>query len=204
VYGLLGATVWSRPVLDRVDVLTDEPARAPGFDGTPGEYLSYLWQEFLPRLPGMDDMVAGIQPWSLWFKGLVGRFGWLDYGYPAPVYALALVIVVGTASAAAFALVRSRRDVLARRGEVAVFAVAALGLAGAIGTVSYRAVSATGLPFDQARYLLPLLPLFALVPALAVRAAGPRRAPVLAALLLVCALGFSVLAQLLTIARYYG
>ena len=70
----------------------------------------------------------------------------------------------------------------------------------AVATVSYQAPP----PFDQGRYLLPLLPLFALVPALAVEAVGERRGRVLGAALVVTALGFSVLAQLLTVARFYG
>ena len=44
------------------------------------------------------------------------------------------------------------------------------------------------------------LPLFALVPALAVRRAGAR----LAAPLVLSAVALSILAQLLTVARYYG
>ncbi|MDA0164727.1 DUF2142 domain-containing protein [Solirubrobacter ginsenosidimutans] len=193
LYGVLGATVWRRPVLDRVDVLQATSPRS----GTLPDQLSYLWQEYLPKLPLMSDLVPGVQPWSLWFKGLVGRFGWLDYGFPGWAYAVALVIVAATAAAAARFGWRARRG---RGRELAVFALAAAGLMLAVATVSYHAAP----PFDQGRYLLPLLPLFALVPALAVRGAGPRRGPVVAASLVIAVVGFSVFAQLLTIARYYG
>jgi hypothetical protein len=193
VYGVLGQTIWRRPVLDRVDVLAAESPRAGGVL----DQLSYVWQEYLPRLPLMSDLVPGVQPWSLWFKGLVGRFGWLDYGYPGWAYALALAIVVATT---AVATVGARRGWRRHGRAIAVFVLAAGGLMGAVATVSYRAAP----PFDQARYLLPLLPLLALLPALAVRAAGPRRGRLLGAVLVVGAVGFSVLAQLLTIARYYG
>ena len=141
----------------------------------------------------MDDLVVGVQPWSLWFKGLVGRFGWLDYGFPGWAYALAFVLVAMTLAAACAGGWRERRA-LAR--ELAVFAVAAGGLMVAVAAVSYRAAP----PFDQGRYLLPLLPLFALVPALAVRVGGRLAG----AALVVAALGFSVFAQLETLARYYG
>ena len=30
----------------------------------------------------MNDWFAGLQPWHMWFKGILGRFGWLDYGSP--------------------------------------------------------------------------------------------------------------------------
>jgi hypothetical protein len=61
-----------------------------------------------------------------------------------------------------------------------------------------------GAPFEQARYLLPLLPLFALLPALAVRGVGRRFAPAAGVLIVTFALGLSVYGQLLTIARFYG
>ncbi len=57
--------------------------------------------------------------------------------------------------------------------------------------------------FEQARYLLPLLALFGLVPALAVRAAG-RWAPVAGVVMVLLAVGLSVFAQLLTLGRYDG
>ena len=82
----------------------------------------------------------------------------------------------------------------------------AAGLAAAIAVAGYRyARRHGGAPFLQARYLLPLLPLYALFPALAVRALGAalRRSPRRAA--------WSrrrrrtaLFAQLLTLARFYG
>ena len=97
-----------------------------------------------------------------------------------------------------------RRDAVRRHaGEALVYLLIVAGLAVAISVASYRAYL-VNTPFDQARYLLPLLPLFALVPALAVRAAGPRFAPLVGVLLVLTGIGFSVFAQLLTLDRYYG
>ena len=36
----------------------------------------------LPAL-GMRHQFAYLPLWDTWFKGLFGRFGWLDYGFPA-------------------------------------------------------------------------------------------------------------------------
>ena len=152
----------------------------------------------------MEDLVPGIQPWSLWFKGLVGRFGWLDYGSPEWAYLLALALVGAAALPVAILAWRRRADLPAHGREIAVLAVFAVGLAVAVAAVSYRARMTTGLPFDQGRYLLPLLGLFAVLPALAVRAGGTRLGPSLAVSLTLAALSFSVFAQLLTVARYYG
>ena len=46
VYGVLGAAVWNRPLLDRVsDVSATAPASQPW---TALGQLSFLWQEYLP------------------------------------------------------------------------------------------------------------------------------------------------------------
>ena len=200
-YGVLGATTWQRPLIDRVNAVTTPVPAASAYSGSPFEQASYVWQEYLPRLPLMPHLLPASHSWRLWFKGLVGNFGWLDYGYPAGAYYLALAIALAVLGAAGTFLWRRRGSL--DIGELAVYGLAAAGLAIAIGVVSYRAVASTGQPFEQARYLLPLLPLFVLVPAVAVRAAGARAAPLAAALMIV-ALGYSVLAQLLTVARYYG
>ena len=203
VYGVLGATVWDRPVLDRVEGVTGGGAAA-GRPWQLAEQLSYLWQLYLPRLPFMTDLHPRMPLYDLWFKGLVGRFGWLDYGFPAWVYHLALA---GFALLLAFAcafLVRRRAVVRRRLAEPIAFAAMAAGIVAAIGVVGYRTRVDTGSPFEQARYLLPLLPLYGLLVALAVRGAGRRLAPILAVLIVLGAAAVSLAAQLQTLMRYYG
>jgi hypothetical protein len=73
-----------------------------------------------------------------------------------------------------------------------------------IGWAGYRARTGGAAGFEQARYLLPLLPFYAAAVALAARAWGLRRGPVVAALLVGVALSHDVLAQLLTVSRFYG
>ena len=129
LYGLLGATVWNRPLFDRVGAVTASPAATSGAHlPTLSEQISFLWQEYLPRLPFMTDLLPGFQLWTLWFKGLVGRFGWLDYGYPPWAYVLALGIVLLITGAAIFHLWQRRDAVRRRAGEVAVFGLVAAGL----------------------------------------------------------------------------
>jgi hypothetical protein len=205
LYGVLGATVWNRPLFDRVGEVAATPAPATaGHLPTISEQLSFLWQEYLPRLPFMTDLLPGLPLWNLWFKGMVGNFGWLDYGYPSWAYGVALGIVALVTVTAAVHLWRRRDAVLRHAGEASVYVVAAGGLAVVVAIVSYRSRISTGEQFEQARYLLPLLPLFALIPALAVKAAGKRFAPLVGVLLVLAGLSFSLFAQLLTLARYYG
>jgi 4-amino-4-deoxy-L-arabinose transferase-like glycosyltransferase len=201
LYGLLGATIWDRPIFDRVSEVTAAPG--PGVKPALfGERLNYIWQEFLPRVPLTNDMFPGLRLYNVWFKGLVGRFGWVDYGYPAWAYTVALVIALAVAAAAAVHLWQRRASVRRHLGEALVYLVLTIGLCAAVGYASYGAFLINA-PFDQARYLLPLLPLFALMPALAVRAAGPRWAPLVGVSLVLIALGYSVFAQLLTLGHYY-
>jgi 4-amino-4-deoxy-L-arabinose transferase-like glycosyltransferase len=200
LYGVLGATIWNRPLLDRAGDLNLGAGTAR--PGSLTEQISFMWQEYLPRLPFMSDLLPGVQAYRVWFQGMIGDFGWLDYRFPDWVYPLALGVVLLLAVAALRGLWARRAGLRGRLAEVAVFALAAAGLMGAVALISYRWYL-LGAPFEQARYLLPLLPFFALLPALAVRGLG-RFAPVAGVVIVTLVLGLSVYGQLLTIARYYG
>ncbi len=54
--------------------------------------IGYIWQLYLPRLPGMRNDFAGVfAPGQIWFKGYVGLYGWIDTPFPDWVYELALI-----------------------------------------------------------------------------------------------------------------
>jgi hypothetical protein len=84
------------------------------------------------------------------------------------------------------------------------FAVMAVGLLGAIGYAGIRYRLSNGYPFEQARYLFPLLPLYATFVVLAARGLPRRWAPSLGGLLVVLAMTHGLFAETLTISRYYG
>ena len=79
-----------------------------------------------------------------------------------------------------------------------------LGVLASIGVLGLRYREDTGNAFEQTRYLLPLLPLYAAGLALAIRGAGERLERPLAALVVVLAMAHGLFAQLLVISRYYG
>ena len=92
----------------------------------------------------------------------------------------------------------------AHLGELATYATAMAGLLVLIGVIAYRyRITNNGALFEQARYLLPLLALYAGVIGLAVRAAGSRLGPAVGAFVVVLAAGHSLFAQFLAIARFY-
>jgi len=203
-YVLLDRLAWRRGLIPGgIGSVPSAPGVVAHFNF--GEEVRHIWQLFLPPL-WMHHQFAYFPLWTTWFKGLVGRFGWLDYVFPRALYFVALAVFLSICVLAAGELVRGRRALARRAGELSVYALAVVGLCVEIGVQSYREMvqtAGTG-HFEQARYLLPLLALYAGVVALAVRFAGRRWGPVLGAVLVVLAIGHELYAQAITVARYYA
>jgi 4-amino-4-deoxy-L-arabinose transferase-like glycosyltransferase len=201
VYYVLNKEVWHRNTI--VGGLSKVATSTVGRHFDRLEELSHIWQLFMPNL-WMTEQFPGYMPlWQTWFTGLVGRFGWLDYEFPLWVDDLALVLLIVVVVLALSELVRRRGAVLRRAGELVVYALVPIGLCVVIGVQSYNQYVASGSIFEQPRYLLPLLGLYAGLVALAVRAGGRRFAAPLAVALVVLAVGHDIYGQALTIARYY-
>jgi hypothetical protein len=80
-----------------------------------------------------------------------------------------------------------------------------VGVLSVVGVQSYASDIGQGFePFWEPRYLLPMLPLWGCVVALAARGAGRRWGPAVGALLVTLLLAHDLLSQLQVIARYYG
>lgn len=167
--------------------------------------LSYIWQLFLPRLPGMHDYFAGVfTTQQIWFKGYVGLYGWLDTTFPVWVYEVALVPALAIVGLCVRSLVVGAGVLRARAVELGVYAVMCVGLMVLVGADSYLSFSRVSAEYGQVRYLLPLLPMLGVVLALAARAGGRRWGPALGVTILVLFLTHDVLSQLQTVARFYG
>jgi 4-amino-4-deoxy-L-arabinose transferase-like glycosyltransferase len=167
--------------------------------------VSYIWQVYLPRLPGMTPYFSGIATYKdIWFDRSVGLYGFFDTMFPAWVDNVALLPAAAVALLCGRELFVRRGALRARLPELAVYASIALGVLVMIGASSYVSDALDhGAAFGEPRYLLPLLPLFGAVIALAVRGAG-RWAPVLGAALVILVFGHDLFSQLQVLARYYG
>jgi 4-amino-4-deoxy-L-arabinose transferase-like glycosyltransferase len=200
LYVLLNHFVWSRGAIPGgVGSVAGVGGRVFHFN----EEISHAWQLFLPHL-WLNRAFSYSPFWETWFKGFVGRFGWLDYDFPGWVYEVAEGVSLLVCGLAVAELAR-RRDALRRRlGELSVYVLALVGVCVVIGVQSYRYLVANGGVFEQARYLLPLLCLYGAVVALAVRFGGRRWGPVIGAALVVLAIGHDLFAQAITISRYYA
>ncbi len=166
--------------------------------------ISYIWQSYLPRLPGMTDYFPGISTTvQMWFDRSVGFYGWNDTSFPVWVDRVALVPAIVLVLLAGRELVVSRLSLRRRVPELGVYALMAVGLLGVIGADSYLVPHSAG-TYSEPRYLLPLLALLAAGLAMSARGAGRRWGPAVGALIVVLFLGHDVFSQLQVLARFYG
>jgi 4-amino-4-deoxy-L-arabinose transferase-like glycosyltransferase len=173
--------------------------------GSPGQELSYIWQFFLPRLPGMHSYFPGLPTTrGFWVNGLVGLYGWVDTVFPAWVYNAALVPLALLAALVLSALVQCRRTLRRRAAELGVYAAMGIGLLVLIGVSDYAEYPSNIGNYAQPRYLLPLLALYGAALALAARGAGRRWGPVVGTAIVMLLIAHDIFSGLLEISRYYG
>jgi hypothetical protein len=166
--------------------------------------LAYIWQFYLPRLPGMPHDFPGLIPaWNTWFKGAVGRYNWLETVFPGWVYKLALIPTAAIAGLCARELYVTRRLLRRRVAELATYAVMLVGLMVLLSAASFDSYPTLALADSEPRYFLPMLALGGALLALAARGAGKRWGPVVGAGIVMLFLGHNVLSQMLEVSRYY-
>jgi 4-amino-4-deoxy-L-arabinose transferase-like glycosyltransferase len=210
VYLLLNSVVWDRGLYLGETSGKDVPGSPVSLPSGGGEqptlsgYLSYTWQFYLPPLPSMGDWFEVNPLREVWLNGFVGRFGWLDYGFPRWVYDLALVIYGALFLLVARELIGLRHRLRARGRELATYGALAVGLLLFVHAASYIGQLDNPGGFEQARYLFPLLALYGAIVALAARGAGRRYGPAVGFVLVSLAIAHSTVAMLLTLTRYYG
>jgi len=147
--------------------------------GGPAEFLSYVWQFYLPRLPFLTEYAPDLRPnglYDVWVTTGWAAFGWLEVRFPDWVYAVLAAVTGAVALLALISLARHRRRV-AWPG-VAVLLLVLVALALGVHWTEYRLFEDGGQNFAQGRYLLPLAAVAGLVVAQAIallRSPGLRR-----------------------------
>ncbi len=196
----LDALAW-----DRTLILLRTPSAIHEDHGGLGGQLSYLWQVFFPRLPGQQPAFPELSPpYDLWIRGFLGRFGWVTVEYPPWAYATGAGALGAFALLAVRAMVVERAAVRRRALELVAYALMAAGLLLLIAMVALRGWAPGIQGAVQGRYVLPLLALFAVTLALSARGAGERLGRAAGVTIVSCVIAWSLFAQLLTIAYYYG
>jgi 4-amino-4-deoxy-L-arabinose transferase-like glycosyltransferase len=167
--------------------------------------LSYIWQFYLPRLPWMHNDFADILTTrQLWFRNVIGLYGWGDTVFPAWVYDFALLPVALIVGLCARELTVVRVEMGRRGGELVTYAAMTVGLLVLIGASGYLLFPNVAAEFADARYLLPMVCLWGAILALAARGAGRLYGPPVGALIVVLVFAHDAFSQLQVIARYYG
>jgi 4-amino-4-deoxy-L-arabinose transferase-like glycosyltransferase len=164
--------------------------------------VSYLWQFYLPRLPGQVAIrpSSGLPLWDIWIREGWGTFGWADVPMPAAVYPV-LAAITATIAAAAAAIVARFRD-RTRLSLLAFFGLALAGLLAGVHVTEFRFLTTGAGPFVQGRYALPAIGLFGLAVGLLITRLGRDRRGFACAAIFVGLLSLQVIA-LATVARAY-
>jgi 4-amino-4-deoxy-L-arabinose transferase-like glycosyltransferase len=177
----------------------------PGTRGQGLARLDYIWQLYLPRLPGTHNYFPGLSTTrQLWFDGYVGLYGWLDTTFPSWVENIALIPAGAIALLFGRSLLQAKTALRGRVLELLVYGSMCVGLMVLVGAVSYKVFPSTDAEYAQPRYGLPLLALLGAVLALAARGAGRRWGPPVGAFIVVLFLAHDILSQLLVAGRFYG
>ena len=205
VYTLVNRVVWGRSVFPGGITAAARGPAERGPEGEPVEqasnFLTYLWQYVLPKIGSMTDFFhVGWTPKDFWTPLFVGRFGWMDYQFPDTVNLIAFVLYVVVAIAAVVALIpRLRREWILW----AIYAGLTAGLVVAIARAGYPLRAGGNFLFEQTRYFLPLIALYALSLGLAFSLLRGRALAVLTSVMVGVSTVHLLAAFLLTVRRYY-
>ena len=169
------------------------------------EFLSYVWQFYLPKLGFMYPFSVsrtGLGVYTLWVNQATAGFGWLSVGVATWIYPVAAGIVGALLLGSAWCV----GPVLRRRNSLALFAfflVALITLLGLLHVTDYRSVIYGDGPILQGRYLLPVVGLFGLAVGIVITRLPARwRAP--SAGVVVCGLlAFQLIALSAIVKGYY-
>lgn len=203
--GTIAALLWTRAHAAGAAFGADSPVA--GFNLK--QFVSHVWQFYLPRLDSMSPRVG--PPFGyrqVWVESFFGQFGSLDVNYAIWIYSIAQIGMGVLIVSAALLAARRYERVLERWPVVVVSLAFSLSLMALLHLVSYQSlltsVGDTGDPVITGRYLFPLLPLLAGVLAWVIGAL-PKRLPPLAAGATLAALAALLVASLgVTVERYFA
>jgi 4-amino-4-deoxy-L-arabinose transferase-like glycosyltransferase len=156
---VLGADVGERSFASQI-VESTSPVTA---GSSAREFLSYLWQFYLPPTPIQYKYAftsGGLPVISIWVTYGWAAFGWLEVRFWPWVYVLLAAVSAAVAIAAVVALVRARRRIDLR--VAAFLALAVLALLAGLHWTDYRQLEAGARGFMQTRYLFPVIGVFGL------------------------------------------
>jgi hypothetical protein len=189
-WGVTGATAVA--VVAGFYVALTRPVTAPFVEATPGGLFSYVWQFYLPRLPGMSHAPGpdyGVR--DAFVARVWGGFAQLEVEIPS--WAVTLLLILSVAVVVALAATLWQRRATVDGGRLAVCVAALVGLLAGLHLIAYRSLLTNAAdPVIAGRYVLVLVALGAVAVAAVVRSVPARWSAPLAGIVL----GGAVVAQL--------
>ena len=187
----------------------DRPAAQP-VSASPGGNVNvkrlggYLWQYYLPKLPFQQPVpeLSKLPAYDVWVKTGWAAFGWLEVRFPNPVYpafaAISVLVLVG----ALLALLRRRRSL--DPWLLAFLVITGTSLLVGLHWTEYQYIVSRHLPFNQGRYLFPLIGLWGLAVAQAVTLLPRRRRPIVVGAVMGGLLVLQIFSLAINAARFYA
>jgi hypothetical protein len=169
------------------------------------DYLSYLWQVFLPRLPFMQAHFSpSVYPgFVIFIERGWGAFGWYDVFFPSWVYAVILAVSLLMLLLSPLAARREWGWLSAHAPEaLAVILMPAAVIAGFVA--AYYTPGVRPVIGEFGRYAFPAIGPTALLVVGALHAFGRRRMLEAGVALLVATIALSYASQLLTLSAFYA
>jgi 4-amino-4-deoxy-L-arabinose transferase-like glycosyltransferase len=169
------------------------------------QLASYLWQFYLPKLGFMNPSPShsfGVR--QVFVERLFGGFANLEVNFSHGVYTALTVIGAVVLACALAGVVQHRADVRRRFDVVAVALLALVGYMAVLHAAAFRSLLKSPDPVITGRYLLPLLPLYGVMLALAVAWLPRRWGPVVAGVLVGGVVVLQIGAMGVLFARFYA
>jgi hypothetical protein len=170
----------------------------------PLDYLTYLWQSLLPRLPFMTDHFPAHFPAMVIFveRGW-GAFGWYDVFFPHRIY---YVILAAMIAVPILGLIAARREwPFVRRNAVEFVLLLLMPMAVVAGfEAAFYTPGARPFIAEFGRYAFPAIAPLAVLVVASLHAFGRRWALQAGVVLLVAMVALSYSAQLVTLMGFYA
>jgi len=171
------------------------------------EFLSYVWQFYLPRPESLQESIGppdyGIR--EVYFQSFYGDLAWLEIQYPAFAIDLleiaTILLLVGL-----YTIAIRRLDAVRRSWPVISFlALTAIVLIASLHVSSYRDMLVNPAdPLFTGRYLFPLLAILAIAVTTLVMALPRRLAPLAAGVVVAGGVVLQLSALGMTLVRFYA